>query len=286
MADRRSLVLTAARKALEIRQQHQVDKTQPVNPIELAGCLGIQVWLRDAKTYDGAYSAGGPPIIVVSSLRPAGRMSFTCAHEIGHHVFQHGSQVEEVLQTSSSGPPSDEELLAHAFAANLLMPRSAVVHGWSVRSLDNAIVTPVDILRLSSWLGVGYATLLTHMSYELRLLKIADLRRLQKGQPAAIKAAISGADGGAQDVLVVDEMWSGRTIDCRINDFVCLPRNTVVAGEHLVQVGETTHGWVFKASRVGKTTCTNSGWNAGIRIARRGKMGRAIYIYDDEEEDD
>jgi hypothetical protein len=288
MTDLRPLTLLGARKALEIRQRLQIDKSAPAIPFEIAPQLGAQVWLRDASTFDGVYSAGAPPAIVISSLRPLGRTAFTCAHEIAHHAFGHGARIDEVLDPDATNSQlAPEEHIANAFAAHLLMPRSAVIHGMQARQLDPRAITPVDVLALSSWLGVGYATLVTHLCYQLRLLGGVDVSRLNSHEPNRTKVAIAPDCHGTQEVVLADQAWSGRPIECRVDDFVCLPRDTEVDGARLTLTYRGSHGDVFRAMSVGQTICSlKGGWTCPARVWRRGKAGRALYIYDEEDGDE
>lgn len=288
MGELRTLTLAGVRKALEVRQRLQIDKSSPAVPFEVAPQLGAQVWLRDASTYDGVYSEGAPPAIVLSSLRPLGRTAFTCAHEIGHHVFRHGARIDEVLDPDKPGEhQAPEEHIANAFAAHLLMPRSAVVHGLEARKLDPRALTPTDVLALSSWLGVGYGTLVTHMAYQLRLIRPVDVSRLTSHEPARIKVAIAPDCHGTQEVVLADRAWSGRPIDCRLDDFVCLPADCTVDGQRLALAYRGSQGDVFRATSVGRAICSLAdGWTAPVRVWRRGKVGRALYIYDEEDNDE
>jgi hypothetical protein len=43
---------------------------------------------------EGMYQRGAPPRIHLSARRPLSRRTYNCAHELGHHVFGHGSSIE------------------------------------------------------------------------------------------------------------------------------------------------------------------------------------------------
>jgi len=40
---------------------------------------------------EGMYYRGDPARIVIGARRPLSRRNFTCGHELGHHIFGHGS---------------------------------------------------------------------------------------------------------------------------------------------------------------------------------------------------
>ena len=288
MSELRTLTLAGVRKALEVRQRLQIDKSAPAMPFDVAPQLGAQVWLRDASTYDGVYSDGAPPVIVLSScvrwdgrrLRAPMKSATTLsATALGSTRYCEPDKAGDHL--------APEEHVANAFAAHLLMPRSAVVHGLEARNLNPRALAPADVLALSSWLGVGYGTLVTHMSYQLRLIGMADVSRLMSHEPAHVKVAIAPDCHGTQEVVLVDRAWSGRPIDCRVNDFVCLRANCAVDGPRLTLAYQGSHGDVFRATSVGYASCSlANGWTARVRVWRRGKIGRALYIYDEEDGDE
>ena len=49
--------------------------------------------------------------IFISSLRPTGRQHFTCAHELGHHIFNHGMKIDELVSKKESSYNDDEFLV-------------------------------------------------------------------------------------------------------------------------------------------------------------------------------
>jgi hypothetical protein len=79
--ERRRLALRASVAALRVRQKGQIDADDPCSVFDLADKLGVEVRFAALPSAEGVYSPG-KPVIVVSSLRPPGRQSFTCAHEL------------------------------------------------------------------------------------------------------------------------------------------------------------------------------------------------------------
>ena len=82
------------------------------------------------------YDREPKPRIHVSALRPLARRTFTCAHELGHHVFGHGSTIDELRDDQSKSaerPPN--EILADAFAAFVLMPTLGLREAFTKRGL-------------------------------------------------------------------------------------------------------------------------------------------------------
>jgi Zn-dependent peptidase ImmA (M78 family) len=283
MTDRRTMQREAAKQALRQRNLLDISPTQPVPIIDMAHRLGLQVWFRDAKSYDGYYNPGSPPIIVLSSLRPLGRTHFTCAHELGHHIFGHGQRLDEDVYGSKV---DDDERVANTFAAHFLMPRVLVDHALETRSIRADELQPGQVFRLASWLGVGFATLLTHLCYSLHLINVSRLRELKKCNLQKLKAEMVGTTVGRQDVLRVDRQWRDRSIDCRIGDYIVSDQILSLEKGYLEEVTLTPAGYVYCARVVGEDSCTTDDWRTAARISRGGRTVRAIYLYEEEVADD
>jgi len=91
---RKKLAADAVSRALSLRKKLGVSFEESVSPIDAAEQLSIDVRFVDLPSMEGIYVADNEPKIVLSSLRPSGRRSFTCAHELGHHMFGHGDRFD------------------------------------------------------------------------------------------------------------------------------------------------------------------------------------------------
>jgi Zn-dependent peptidase ImmA (M78 family) len=137
---REQLARRAARAAIKLRMQLSALSAASLCSVDAAENLGIELRLVDIPSMEGMYVKNSGPetksIILVSALRPAGRQASTAAHELGHHVFGHGTRIDQYIrdldESSPSCPDSEEEFHANAFAA-FLMPKSAVDQGFRVR---------------------------------------------------------------------------------------------------------------------------------------------------------
>lgn len=109
---------------------HHWDGELPVNPIDIANKIGVRVFADQTMvgtSQSGRLSADGSgPIILVNAADSNVRRRFTIAHELGHHVLEHGP----AFRRSDLGyNPSNydlQEVHANRFAAELLMPASLV----------------------------------------------------------------------------------------------------------------------------------------------------------------
>jgi Zn-dependent peptidase ImmA (M78 family) len=288
MQHRRQLVLDAVNAALKIRRQLKLRLIDSVPIYEMATQLGVDVRLFSASSMEGVYCKSSKPLIIVSSLRPRGRQAFTCAHELGHHVFQHGAKVDEIVAEWPAHEQSNtEEFLADAFAGMLLMPKSAVVHAFNVRHWRPESPTPVQVYSVSSWLGVGYETLIYHMSRTLRLVSPGVAAELLRARPQTIRTQLLGHKCEA-DLLPVDEHWVARSIDIAVGDYVLLPPGTEFEGRCIerhatVQTGIILCGKTPGVERVG---FLNGRWSENVRVSRREYAGLAQYRFMEDPNDE
>jgi hypothetical protein len=77
------------------REAAEVDPFGPADPYAAAESFRLRVTFS-ATSMEGFYFK--PANILVSSLRPVGRRAFTCAHELGHHWFGHGSTIDQLQE--------------------------------------------------------------------------------------------------------------------------------------------------------------------------------------------
>jgi hypothetical protein len=89
------LVLEGAQAASDARDSVGIDLIAPVDIYAVAEAIGIRVRFLPVSM-EGFYRKGSPPRVMLSALRPLARRAFTCAHEIGHHWFGHGSTIDEL----------------------------------------------------------------------------------------------------------------------------------------------------------------------------------------------
>ena len=120
-----------------------------------------------------------------AATRPPGRRMYTCAHELGHHVFGHGTRLDEYLAEGAkpSQRSHSEEQQANGFAAGLLMPSTAVQHAFHLREWSPTNCTPHQAFAISNWFGVSYTGFLDHLSLTLGLISKDIADRLKRHTP-------------------------------------------------------------------------------------------------------
>src|SRR5262249_42959846 len=118
---------------------------------------------------EGCYLRSDRPLIQISALRPLVRRVYNCGHELGHHVFGHGSTIDELQEDSRLDPYADpQEFLVNTFAGFLLMPKLGVRRAFSSRGWQLSQALPEQLYIVACHFGVGYETLVSHLAYGLR----------------------------------------------------------------------------------------------------------------------
>ncbi len=286
MTPTKQLVLTATRAALRARQEAGVPLTDAVCAHDLAERLGVEVWFTDIPSLEAVYIRRPPPAILVTSLRPPGRRAYNCAHELGHHVFGHGAQLDLLPEEGRARRFDPKEFLADCFAGFLLMPKLTVCHGFAKRGWSPPLCSPEQAFVIAGWLGVGYETLLTHMSRSLGLIPGSRSEELSKMTPQDLRG-IMAPGLSCNNLVVVDPYWTGRPVDLETGDIVVAPPGTAVEGTCAESLGEGEHGKFIRGCAQGKGRLVGrAGWNAFLRVSRAGFTGRARYRHLEEEQDE
>lgn len=286
MTSRVELARQALKAASNVRIAAKLAATSPLCVYDL-----IQQQFRDEielrfqalPSLEGMYSkTAGGSVIIVSSLRPSGRRRFTAGHELGHHVFGHGTRLDELIAEERTFSP--EEYLADCFAAFLLMPKLAVLKAFKTRGIDIKAPTSLEVYRVASFFGVGYTTLLTHLAVTLGVLPRDVAQRLARASPKAIRLEVAGEERPGE-LHLVDVHWdSGRAVDLAVGDAVLLPSGTRVEAPRLVALGvKRTDGELFEAVSPGIGRLEHDdGWSAYVRVERRDYAGRALFRNEEE----
>lgn len=267
------------REASRLRFRHKLRLSDSICPCDLALAVGLTVQFLTVPTLEGMYDKDRGAIML-GSLRPAGRRRFTCGHEIGHHVFDHGTTLDQLRgpHTDSSDP---NEFLADSFAAALLMPKTAIDAAINRRGWARRQFTPQMLWILAQDLGVGYETLLVHLNLVIDYLSSAETAKLQKLRPADLRDEFAGFEV-KHEVYPVDEFWGTRPVDLEVGDLM-IGTLSIVEGTS-VEVVENPKPHLV-AMRAGITTLRlPSGRAIASRVANRNYFGRAQFRYEEDVE--
>ncbi len=284
---RKTLAGKAVAEALRARQRVGLALTDPANAIDLAEKLGIQVWFQALPSAEGVLIRAPHPIIQLSSLRPAGRMNFTCAHELAHYWFNHPGHIGAADNGPVLRENNDDEYQANMFAAYLLMPKTTVQFGFAQRGAKPDSASPLTVLTIATWLGVGYTTLIYHLRFNLGLITEERARVLLRWGPKDIVSDIVGERTPGTAVFVVDRAWRARAVDIEVGDIVVLDAPITVSGACVRLDGGDDSQVIVVAVQPGTGHLDGSGgWATYVRVRRSRFEGRSIFRHLEETDDE
>ena len=275
---RTELAKQALEKSLEIREEYQYDYRTPLCIYDLCEQAKVKVQFVDDVSMEGIYAALAKPTILISALRPLTRRTFTCAHEFAHHVFGHGSTIDELKDEASEGTFQPNEFLADAFAGYLLMPAQGIKRAFSSRGIDIATAKPEQIYIVASSFGAGYETLIGHLERSLQYMKSDQATLLKKTKLSQIRERILGFS--TKDPLaVVDRQYPISTMDVEVGSLVLLPNGITIESDHIEFFKDAPSGRVFRAMRPGlaRASIPGENWGVMIRVSRFQYAGLARY---------
>lgn len=285
MMNRKQIGFDAVARGLALRRKLGYELTESVSPIDAAEKLGIEVRFIDLPSMEGIYVAGDAPAILLSSLRPSGRRHFTCAHELGHHVFGHGDQFDQLVQEQGLQHRDNiREYQADTFASYFLMPKTAIEHALHVRSLTYAALDALAVYALANWLGVGYSTLIQHLFYGLSAISADKVSELVAWTPKQIRQRMLGDERSAA-LWKVDSHWNGRAVDVETGDILLVPTTSQIEGGAIMQFGEPNGHALVRAVApgIGRISAPNDSWATFVRVARKNFVGRSCFRFDSDD---
>lgn len=285
--NKRDLCSNAATAALRLRLRAGVTLTQPVNPIDLAERMGVEVWFKRLPSLEGMLIIDEQPVVLLSSLRPPGRVMFTCAHELGHLTFGHEGHLDLMGSSEGMSESDDEkEFMADAFAGYLLMPKTLVQFAFSQRSINPITAKPLDVLNVAQWLGVGYTTLVHHLRWNLSLIHQEQHQYLLTYTPAQIREEQRLSIPEVPDLLA-DRHWQSRTIDLTVGQSILLDGVASLSGSCVRYSSHSDGAAIVNAIAPGMGHIeSESGWAAYVRVQRMRYEGRSIFRFQEEVEDE
>ena len=140
-----------------------------------------------------------------------------------------------------------KEFYADCFAGALLMPKTAVERAFALRKWAIRDCTPDQVYAISNYFGVGYTTLVHHLSRGLLLLSSSRAEQLLKIAPRRAQALAVGWET-PETVWVVDEHWVGRPIDVEAGDFILLHEKARIEGNCAEPVEGVADGRLLRAT--------------------------------------
>ena len=289
--DRRALATQGLQAAAATRAKAKLDQAGPICIYGLCETLGVAVRFNNINM-EGMYQRGHPPRIHLSARRPLPRRAYNCAHELGHHVFGHGSSIDELREDAKAQPWEDpKEFLADTFAGFILMPIIGLRRAFSVRGWVPEMATPAQIFTIACEFGVGYTTLLTHLSAGLNMLSRGRAAALKRVTPQALRMDIVGART-SDPLIVADRHRSAPTLDAEVKMLLLLPSGAEVTGGGLTFERDLVAGRLFRAVKPGIFQVNAGDWAVFVRVAPiqknepYGYVGLAQYRHLEEDPDE
>lgn len=285
MKRRDDLAREAVTAALRVRTRTGHAADEAVCPLDVAERLEVAVRLEPLASLEGMYSPDGPTI-VLGSLRPFGRRSFTCGHELGHHSLGHGFRVDELVDGDANPSTRDGvEYAADRFAAALLMPKLAVASAFTSRGWTMAACTAEQVYVVAGALGVGYTTLAGYLHHTLHEVDNGHASRLIRERTSKIRRRLLGFEP-PRGLLVVDRVWGRRPADIEVADLMLVPRDSSIDGACLLADGLDHEQRVVRAVAPGTGRVSKNGWSVTVRIARSAFRGLAGYRHLEDADDE
>lgn len=282
---RRELAQAAAARAMKVRDRANYSLHSAINVYDLCERLGVSVFFHDIPSMEGLYmpEARPRPVIIISSLRPAGRRAMTCGHELGHHQFQHGRQWDELVEDRDQSRRFDpDEFQADVFSACLQMPRSGVSHAFATRGLNPEKCRAEEIFMLAGLFGVSYAAFVTHLERTLDLIGMKRASRLAAKKPHELRETLLGRPC-PQNLFVVDLFWEDRAVDAEVGDSLIFPGQVSLEGQSAEIEVSTECRVLLRAVRPGISRANHpTGWCVFIRVAPKNYVGRAPLRFDED----
>jgi len=282
--DRKDLLRQGMQAATDLRDELDLDPFGPSEPYHAAERLGVKVRFLDTSM-EGFYFKQASGSILLSSLRPVPRRAFTCAHELGHHVFGHGSTIDQLQEDERPDSGKPDEVLANAFAAFFLMPSVGLRGAFARRGWNAAAATPLQVFIVASQFGVGYVTLINHLSYTLGDISAVRRTELARWTPQRIRRQL--LEDEYDSFIVVDQHNEAATFDVEKGAAVLLPLDVKVGGEALEYVRSLEEFELYRAAKRGAATVTGSGEPFEVRVMPNGYVGPAAnrFLEDPDEQD-
>lgn len=278
VTERKALVMRGMQASINARKKAGLDLKSPACVYGICEALGVTVRFNDINM-EGMYDRVPKPRIHVSVLRPLVRRNFTCAHELGHHVFGHGSTIDELQDDrAKTAAEQPDEILANVFSAFTLMPTLGLREAFARRGLDQNTASAAQLYAIACNFGVGQSTLVNHLAYGIGTMNAAQRAAIGKITPKMIRTEVLG-EVVADQLIIADQHWNAPTLDTEVGSLLLLPSAVFVDTAMLMPERELRCGRLFRVikSGISRAAVPGTSWATYVRAARRQYVGLARY---------
>ncbi|MCY4309751.1 MAG: hypothetical protein OXC54_00300, partial [Rhodospirillaceae bacterium] len=144
-------------------------------------------------------------------------------------------------------------------------------------NLTPETATPAHIFTIACEFGVGYVTLLTHLSAGVQMMSRGRAAALGRVTPKALRMEILGALT-PQPLIVADRHRTVPTLDAEVNMLLLLPPKAEVTGGELAFERGVPSGRLFRAVKPGIFQATAGDWAVFVRVAPVQRNGPCGYV--------
>lgn len=266
---------SAIKKSSQLRLSLGYNLFQPLNIYDVCAKLGIEVQLVDINM-EGLYISNGElPRILLSNLRPATRRVFTCAHELGHHLFNHGFKID-IITNESLFDTNIEEKQVDTFAAHFLMPVLGINSEFIKRKITLENASELEYYKISSLFSVGYETLIQHCYFNA-LITESKKNSLLKYTPAKILKQYYIKEYNKYSFKIIDEKGLFMPIDLEVDSLLIIPKSFDVDYNYLELFSENETENIYKTVKAGISNIYFENKGCFIRIQPKNYTGYTEY---------
>lgn len=219
-------IADASMEAARLHARLHTDLERPVDIFRIVQELGIWLNSRPLGNLFGFYLRQDDALgICLNATHPETLQRYTCAHELGHHLLGHESNLDDAadIDGPGGGTPAQERA-AQVFAGNFLMPLGLVNRVLRRLGLYDGPLSASDVYQVSRELDVSY----TAAVWRLRTLDRIDgptAASYAKAGAAAAKMVLRGGpphNAARADLWVVDRAGDDLIGRCRVGDEILL----------------------------------------------------------------
>ena len=285
MTTTEEIATVAYKGAIDVRERAGIHRLDPMNIFDCAQKLNVDVRFIVGGTFEGMYEKDRR-VIILPTDRPAGRRVFTCAHELAHWRYKHGSMLDDAT-TVESYNDRPEERLANMFAGYVLMFPPALDAARTALGISYSNCSPQDLFTLASWFGVSYASMIGHLRWALGKLSHRRYEELRKVTPRAIRSLILGGRESPH-LVVLNRLTPRMPIDLEVGDLVLFPAGVAFNSGCLSTIESQSNHTLVEAVAPGIAllSTTNNDWTAAARVMRRGYTGRSVFRHLESDDDE